>query len=255
MVYRQWSKSSHDFFHELWCNGLAEEAGISMIPAYRLTTDPQGHQLPCWKDVVFGYTILDAEQLDRLAREHGRNYTGGSHFITFCCEPIKFLPYLMKRFLAAGGRFENRKVGSLEEFNGADLIVNCTGLGSQSLVGDDKLQAIRGQVARVKAPWIFDVIMHEDDDGNYVIPNTDCVILGGTHQVDDYSTNVSPADSTFIFNGCQQIFPSLINSETISEVVGLRPGREAVRLEIEEQMGLKVIHNIGHGGCGVSLIN
>lgn len=40
-------------------------------------------------------------------------------------------------------------------------------------------------------------------------------------------------------------------------MVGLRPGRPAVRLELtSKQSGgkpLKIIHNYGHGGCGVTL--
>jgi len=87
-----------------------------------------------------------------------------------------------------------------------------------------------------------------------VIPNTDCVIIGGTHQVNDYNMNVSASDSAFIFNGCKKIFPSLENAEIIKEMVGLRPGRDSVCLEIEHRQGKPtVIHNFGHGGCGVTL--
>lgn len=98
-----------------------------MVPIYRLTTDPEGQELPSWRNVVFGFQTLSEEELQRMGKEHGRKYTAGNHFITFCCEPVKFLPYLMKRFLAAGGRFEKRKVSSLDEFGEFDLIVNCTG--------------------------------------------------------------------------------------------------------------------------------
>lgn len=207
--------------------------------------------MPSWKDVVFGFKMLSSEEIARLSREHGRKYTSGFHFITFCCEPTKFLPYLMKRYLAVGGRFEKRKVLNLDEFGYADLIINCTGLGSKEVIRDLKLQAIRGQVARVKAPWTYEVIIHDDDIGNYVIPNSDCVILGGTHQVDDYNLKVSEADSAFIFQGCWKLIPSLINAETISEVVGLRPGRDGVKLEIDVQDGKpRTIHNFGHGGSG-----
>lgn len=234
---------------------MAEETGISMIPVYRLTIDPEGYQRQCWENVVFGFRMLQADELARLSREHDRKYTGGSHFVSFCCEPTKFLPYLMKRFLAASGRFEKRKVLSLDdEFKNADLIVNCTGLGSKEITGDKKFHAIRGQIARVKAPWLKEVVLHEDDDGNYIIPNIDCVILGGTHQVDDFNLNVSSADSAFIFNGCKKVFPSLKNAEVIKETVGLRPGREEVRLETELRHGKPpIVHNVGHGGCGVTL--
>lgn len=40
-------------------------------------------------------------------------------------------------------------------------------------------------------------------------------------------------------------------------MVGLRPGRSSVRLEIEQypinHKIVNIIHNYGHGGCGVTL--
>ena len=35
-----------------------------------------------------------------------------------------------------------------------------------------------------EAPWLRTVMMDDKDDGNYVIPNIDSVVLGGTHQPD-----------------------------------------------------------------------
>ena len=32
-----------------------------------------------------------------------------------------------------------------------------------------------------------------------------------------------------------------------------RPGRDAVRVEVERFRGVKIVHNYGHGGCGVAL--
>ncbi|CRL02618.1 CLUMA_CG015799, isoform A [Clunio marinus] len=250
----KWSKSSYDFFHQLWLNGLAEECGISMIPTYRLTSDPEGEEAPLWKDVVFGFTKLNSDETARLSREHNQTYTEGFHYITFCCEPTKFLPYLMKRFLAAGGRFIKQKINNIDEVSEFDLIVNCTGLGSKEVTNDMKCFAIRGQVARIKAPWIYCIFNHTDDDGNYIIPNTNDVILGGTHQVNDYSLEISKADSAFIFNGCKKIIPSIENAEVIKEMVGLRPGRKEIRLETElRRRNAPIIHNVGHGGSGVTL--
>ena len=37
---------------------------------------------------------------------------------------------------------------------------------------------------RVRAPWLRTAILDDRDDGNYVIPNLDSVVLGGTHQHD-----------------------------------------------------------------------
>lgn len=65
----------------------------------------------------------------------------------------------------------------------------------------------------------------------------DTVILGGTSQEHDFNENVSEEDSTFIRNGCQNIVPSLKNAGLVKEWVGLRPGRDSVR--IEEEIFLK----------------
>lgn len=225
-----------------------------MIPCFRVTSDPEGQPDPSWKDVVFGFNKLTPEEIKQLSKEHSKNYTAGNSFVTFCCEPKKFLQYLEKRFVAAGGIVKKKKVVSFDEFDDADLIVNCTGLGSKEIINDLNLRPIRGQVTRVRAPFLYEVVLQEDDDGNYVIPNTSDVVLGGTHQVDDYNLNASAADSDFILNGCRRMFPGLNSVEIINEHVGLRPGRTEVRLEIEKRnQKPTVVHCYGHGGCGVTL--
>ena len=50
-----------------------------------------------------------------------------------------------------------------------DLVINCTGVGARALAGDSKLAPLRGQVMRVRAPWIKKVVLDDADDGNYVI--------------------------------------------------------------------------------------
>ena len=54
--------------------------------------------------------------------------------------------------------------------------------------------------------------------------------------------------------------PSLMKSEHVRDWVGLRPGRDSVRLERDNIDGVSIVHNYGHGGSGitvfqVSLIN
>lgn len=185
-------------------DGDGDEAGIVMIPCYRF--DAENSKLDhSWKDVVFGYREIIGDELAAFSREHGREYLAGSHFITFCCEPIKFIPYLTKRFIKAGGKFEQRKVKDFNELKDAFLIINCTGLGSREL-GDEKLHPIRGQISKVKAQWIYYCFIVDADEGNYIIPNAESVTLGGTHQVDDFNTNVSIADNEFITQGILFIF-------------------------------------------------
>ena len=54
----------------------------------------------------------------------------------------------MKQFSDLGGEIVNRKVESLSELSGFDVVVNCAGLGARDLVGDRELHPLRGQVVQ-----------------------------------------------------------------------------------------------------------
>lgn len=94
----------------------------------------------------------------------------GIVFKTFIVEPIFFLPYLYKRILKAGGKMQRKRIESFDELQAFDLVINCTGLGAHTLVNNDvHLKPIRGQVLRVRAPWITHAFIDEAA-GNYIIP-------------------------------------------------------------------------------------
>lgn len=52
------------------------------------------------------------------------------------------------------------------------------------------------------------------------------------------------------------LLPSLVGAEVVREAVGLRPHRDPVRVEPEliktNRSTIKVVHNYGHGGYGVT---
>ena len=100
------------------------------------------------------------------------NFSGGVHFVSFTCEPTKLLPYLMKRFLSLGGTYEQLHVDNINNFIeqcNLHLIVNCSGLNAKFIMNDINMHAIRGQVIRVEAPWLFETFLDDSDDGNYII--------------------------------------------------------------------------------------
>ncbi|XP_055696389.1 D-aspartate oxidase [Lutzomyia longipalpis] len=256
----KWSEDTHRFFHDLWKSGLAPEVGVCLQPIIRVVSNAKNYDIPKWSKIPFGCTSLSEDQLRILSQDHKKNYTGGIHFVSFTCEPTKLLPYLLKRFLNAGGRMERKRVESIDELakEEYDLIINCTGLGSQKLANDPKVHPIRGQVTRVHAPWLYATYVNDSDDGNYIIVNTDTTVLGGTRQVNDYNTKVSEEDDKHIQEGCEAVEPSLKDAKVVKKWVGLRPARDNIRLEKVEfvaQDGTKVplIHNYGHGGSGVCL--
>ena len=152
---------------------------------------------------------------------------------------------------------EQRKVKSLQELSTSfDLIVNCSGLGSKTLVGDAEVYPVRGQVLKVEAPWLQHFI--RDGDGKtYIYPGIHSVTVGGTRQDGDWRLQVDQGDSKSILERCSRLEPSLSRAKVLAEWVGLRPSRRNPRVEREtvqlQGRRLPVVHNYGHGGWGVTL--
>lgn len=165
--------------------------------------------------------------------------------------------YIMNRFRNSNGLVEKRKITSFNEFaSNTDVVVNCSGLGAKYLCNDLKMVPIRGQVIKVKAPWIKTAFYADYD--TYIIPGFNGVVtLGGTRQYESYDTEVCVHDSNSIRERCEKLVPSLRSATVVREAVGLRPHRSIVRVEWELLKGFngemtKCVHNYGHGGYGVT---
>jgi D-amino-acid oxidase len=149
-------------------------------------------------------------------------------------------------------------VQSLHEVGaGADLVVNCAGLGARELIGDGAVYPVRGQIVRVTNPGLTLSVRDEHHPGGraYVHPRQDDCILGGTLDEGRWDTTVDMAVGAAIIERCWDLVPALRGARVLEHVVGLRPGRSTVRLEEDEPLssGARVVHNYGHGGAGVTL--
>lgn len=106
----------------------------------------------------------------------------------------------------------------------------------------------------MKAPWIKTAFYGDYD--TYIIPGFESVTLGGTRQYDSYNLKPCKYDSAAILDRANTLLPSLIGAEVVREAVGLRPHRDPVRVEAEliktSSNLIKVVHNYGHGGYGVT---
>lgn len=137
-----------------------------------------------------------------------------------------------------------------------DVIVNCSGLSSRTLVGDEQVHPVRGQIIKVHAPWLKNFV--RDGDGNaYIYPGIDYITVGGTQQANDWRLEVDKDDSKGIMERCSELVPSLRTAQVLGETVGLRPARNKLRLEREwlQDQGRHVplVHNYGHSSWGISL--
>ena len=171
MFFRRWAKETHDFIQSLWQTENGGLMGITLVNVTRLNYNPD--LIHIWNDIVYGFRKLTDKELSKYGRLHGK-HTHGYGFMTYTIEPIKLMPWFLNEFKELGGKIVSGvKVTDLgkvaNEYN-ADLVINCTGVWASELTQDSKIAPLRGQVMRVEAPWIREVIMDDLDDGNYIIP-------------------------------------------------------------------------------------
>lgn len=69
-----WSKATQDVCIDLWKRGYGKEAGISLTPSIRVTTEVEDTK-PHWLDITIGHSILHEDYLEYLRKIHKRNYT------------------------------------------------------------------------------------------------------------------------------------------------------------------------------------
>jgi len=248
----EWTKGSWNDFQKMKSNA---SAGIFEIRGYEFS-DEEIFSLPKWMEI--------------LPHREARNYEipkgshSGVYFQSLVIDPKIFMPWLSNRFKELGGTTETNKIQNIKELIHhplqPSLIVNCTGIGSYELLGDKEVYPVRGQVVRVDAKHLVkEFFFSENKKGEilYILPKTDCIVLGGTAQKGDWNTNINPETSKDIIKKCSAIIPGLERCKIMSEWVGLRPGRTSIRLEKEEieEGGRKipVIHNYGHSGSGITL--
>lgn len=252
-ITRKWVTDAYNYWDNIRKSSEAPLAGVTQLSGYIFSTQSAATtRNGLLEELLPVYRRATEEELDLCLG--GWKY--GSFFTTCLTESKIYLPYATNKFKAAGGKFMKKKVESLTKTEDKyDVLVNCSGLGARDLCKDEKVVPIRGQVLKVRAPWIK-MAFYGDFD-TYIIPGFEGVTLGGCRQFDSWNTSVCKYDGMAIRERCYEMLPSLRKAEILREAVGLRPYRSSVRVKPEflEDAGgrmVKVVHNYGHGGYGVT---
>ncbi|MFE0729122.1 FAD-dependent oxidoreductase [Streptomyces antibioticus] len=165
------------------------------------------------------------------------------------------LPWLRERLRRAGGAVEERTVSGLAEAD-APVVVNCTGLGARELAGDASVRPVRGQLVVVENPGVDTWLVSTAPDGAmaYLFPQPGRLLLGGTSEDDVWGLDPDPAVAEGIVTRCAALRPEVAGARVLEHRVGLRPVRDAVRLERTVLPdGRPLVHHYGHGGAGVTV--
>ncbi|OWK59010.1 D-aspartate oxidase isoform X3 [Lonchura striata] len=249
---KQWFKETFTYLFAISNSAEASEAGIHLVSGWQIFKSTPKEELPFWSDIVLGFRPMSETELQKFPQ-----HRFGQAFTTLKCDCPPYLLWLEKRLKATGTQMYTRKVADLWELHSEyDIVVNCTGIGAQQLVGDKQLFPVRGQVLKVYAPWVKQFI--RDGDGlTYIYPGIHKVTLGGTREKGIWSLSPDAYTTRDIFDRCCSLEPSLQAAQDIKVKVGLRPSRQCVRLQTEvlSQGGVKlpVVHNYGHGAGGFSV--
>lgn len=185
-------------------------------------------------------------------------YSHGLRFTAPVVEMPSYLRWLARHVAQRGATFETRRLERLTEVqdhsSSGAMIVNCSGLGARVLVPDDTVYPIRGQIVRVTNPGIRFSVRDEHHPGGraYVHPRGRDCILGGTADIGTWDTTPDRQSAAAILNRCRTLLPELANATVLEHLVGLRPGRAAVRVERVASRRGQVVHNYGHGGSGIT---
>ncbi|HEX4091777.1 MAG TPA: FAD-dependent oxidoreductase [Trebonia sp.] len=242
---RAWAQAALAVF-----SALADEPSAGVRQAHGREVARTVASPPAWADLLADLRLLDAAELP-AGFASGWSYTAPAISM-----PV-YLEYLLNRYASGGGTVEYATVASLAAVD-APVVVNCTGIGARSLVPDESLVPVRGQVVVVENPGISEFYIDHGADATpeyvYAFPHDDVVILGGTAEEGAFDRAPRPEVSARIIRDCADAIPALAGARVLTERVGLRPCRPEVRLEAEALPGGRTLwHNYGHGGAGVTL--
>ncbi len=196
--YERAARISYRYFQDL----TGSRYGIRWIQNYSLRSSPGRARTGMLEDL-----FLDQEVLG--PGEHPFSTPYAARFTTMLVEPNVFLPALMDDFLLRGGRIVPREMRHLDEVLALDAgaVMNCTGLGSRSLFGDDDLVPIKGElVVLLPQPQVNYITL---GGGGYMFPRSDGIVLGGSQERGEWSLDPTPAVVDRILDRNRAVFEGM----------------------------------------------
>lgn len=225
-------------------------AGVSQVEL--INVGRRAMEKPFWVRSEHQFREMTDEELPK-SYSHGHGFRVLVPFIN----STLYLDYLLYRFASNGGDVEVRTLRSLADL-GSNIyaVIDCSGLGARELVPDPKVFGIRGQLAVVSLdePARFIVDETSYTDPVYVFPRGNECILGGTAEEGRECPDEDLRTRREILSRCRELEPAVTGGKFLRPVVGVRPGRHEIRLEVErDSKEPLIIHNYGHGGAGFTV--
>lgn len=242
---------AHETLRKLVSLERLPECGIELVSGVELFRFGPVVEPP-FRRFAPGYSVLTPEEMRAYP---GRSW--GYRLTTPVANMKTYLRWLYTECLKVNVEFRQHDLSSLDELPASDAIVNCAGLGSRELAGDDSMYGLRGQYAVFRDRVGLGGAYVGDDENPkgmaYFVPRDGEILVGGTEERSETLVFEQDVDALLdrAFEFCS-IAPE--RSDLLRTEVGLRPCRAdgRVRVELDSERP-DLVHNYGHGGSGFSL--
>jgi D-amino-acid oxidase len=206
------------------------------------------NMIPPTASALTGFREADDDELPS-------GFASGFWGVVITVDMVHYMEYLRARCGDTGIAIDQvAPLTSVNEvFAYSPRVANCAGLAARELVPDAGVFALRGPKIVLRNPGLdaFFIEGPPGPHGTSYHPHDDIVVLGGSAVVSDDATP-DPAELDAIIERCAVVEPRLRDAEVLEHRVGLRPGRDEIRLEAEDVEGGRLVHNYGHMGIGVT---
>jgi glycine/D-amino acid oxidase-like deaminating enzyme len=178
---------------------VGEDYGVRWLPTYVETARPEEPLLP----------TFPPESRMLAPTEHPFPLTQVARYTTLYVETGRYLRQLFRDVQIGGGGIQVRRFASPAEVAALPerLVFNCTGLGARALFGDEELRPARGQLVVLLPQPEVDYAF--SGAAGYMFPRADGILLGGTYDLDDWSTTPDPQTTERILRSHASLFGRL----------------------------------------------
>ncbi len=185
---------------------VGEVYGVRWMPLYSLSRDGPV-AMPAPESPYSEVQPLYPESKQLARNEHPFDVPYVFRRDSMLIEPAIYLNALTRDFLVAGGRIAIRDFRAVEEVTSLreGLIFNCTGLGAGALFHDAEVMPIKGQLTFLLPQPEVDYMTVGAAD-IYMFPRHDGVLLGGSHERGNWSTEPDPATTERILRENGEVF-------------------------------------------------
>jgi D-amino-acid oxidase len=185
-LFNQQLQAALEFAYRRYQIMVGPQYGVRWMRNYSLGNEPWDEQGSFGKESALRAMLPELRDLS--PREHPfPNSAFVRQFDTMIIEPSIYLAALLDEIRLAGASVRVMELRDKSEIQKLPekLVFNCTGLGAKALFADEELTPVKGQLTILLPQPEVQYSVGQGDV--YMFPRTDGILLGGTHEMGEWS--------------------------------------------------------------------